>query len=167
MAAYKSDGAVCSACKKPGHVEAQCWAAHPKLLPTELLKKRAAAMNVNNRKRIKASEYTRPNDQLQGMALTYHRAALPIMQRRSTRTPIPTRQARESAEQGSARRVHFSTSAAAHAPIVVNLLDQRQADPLTTPPEQAAPVDKPGEPDLYAYKERLPQSFPHGLLDSG
>ena len=75
LAAHKTNGAVCFACKKPGHVEAQCWATHPELLPTDLLKRRQAAMNVNNRKRIKASEYTSPNYQFQGMALTYHRAA--------------------------------------------------------------------------------------------
>ena len=75
LAAHKTKGAVCSACKKPEHVEAQCWATHPELLPPELLKKREAAMNVNNRKRSKASEFTSPNYQFLGMAPTYHRAA--------------------------------------------------------------------------------------------
>ena len=123
LAAHKTNGAVCSACKKPGHVEAQCWATHLELLPTEFLKKRQAAMNVNNRKRSKASEYTSPNYLFQGMALTYHRAALAMMQRRSTRTPMPTRQARESAEQSSTRRVHFSPSPAADGPAVVNVAE--------------------------------------------
>lgn len=30
---HRTQGAVCSGCKKPGHVEAQCWAAHPDLRP--------------------------------------------------------------------------------------------------------------------------------------
>ena len=124
---------------------------------------RGSSPNINNRKRIKATEYTSPNYQFQGMALTYHRAAPAMMQRRSTRTPMPSRQARESAEQNSARRVHFSPSVAADVPEGVNISHRRQVDPLTTPPESEEPSDVPGVPDEYAYKERVPQSFPHGL----
>ena len=40
------------------------------------------------------------------------------------------------------------------------------ADPPTTPAVSEAPQEVPGVPDQYAYKERLPQSFPHGLPTS-
>ena len=50
--------------------------------------------------------------------------------------------------------MHFSTSAAADVPTVVNVLDRRQADPLTTPLEPTGPADKPGVPDQYAYNVR-------------
>ena len=60
LAAHKTNGAVCSACQKPGHVEKQCWATHPELLPTDLLKKRERAMAAGNRKRRKAADYTSP-----------------------------------------------------------------------------------------------------------
>ena len=104
LAAHKRDGAVCSACKKPDHMEAQCWATHPELLPAELLKKRPSTMSAGNRKRCKAVEYTSPGYVFQGMALTYNRIPA-MMQRRSTRTPQPTRQAIDSMEQRPARRV--------------------------------------------------------------
>ena len=105
LAAHKTDGAVCTACKKPGHVEAQCWQTHPELLSADLLKKRQSAMSVGNRKRRKAAEYTSPGYLFQGMALTYNRTLPVMMQRRSTRAPQPTRQAIESIEQRPARRV--------------------------------------------------------------
>ena len=60
-------------------------------------------------------------------------------------------------------RLYGVHTAAADVPTVVNIPDRRQVDPLTTPPEPAGPSDKPGVPNQYAYKERLPQSFPHGL----
>ena len=96
---------------------------------------------------ITASEYTSPNYQFQGMALTYHRAAPAMMQRRSTRPSVPTQQAKEFAEQNTARRVHFSPSAASKVPTVVNVTDRRQADPLTTPPEPVVLSEVPGVPD--------------------
>ena len=33
MAAHKTAGAVCESCGKPGHTMAQCWSAHPELVP--------------------------------------------------------------------------------------------------------------------------------------
>ena len=39
-------------------------------------------------------------------------------------------------------------------------------DPLTTPSVAVEPEEVPGVPDKYAYKERLSQSFPHGLPPS-
>ena len=36
-------------------------------------------------------------------------------------------------------------------------------DPLTAPTPPLVRQEVPGVPDQYAYKERLPQSFPHGL----
>ena len=81
------------------------------------------------------------------MALTYHRSAPAMMQRRSTRPSVPTQQARESAEQNTALRVHFSPTAAAEVPLVVNGSDRLQADPLTTPPEPVVSSDVLGVPD--------------------
>ena len=161
LAAHKIDGAVCSACKKPGHVEAQCWATHPELLPAELLKKRQSAMSAGNRKRRKAAEYTSPGYAFQGMALSYNRLPT-MMQRRSTRTPQPTRQVVESILQRPARRVQFAPSTQGRpAPI-----PEIPEDPLTTQSVSVEPQEVPGVPDKYAYKERLPQSFPHGLPPS-
>ena len=61
MAAHKTTGAVCESCGKPGHTIAQCWSAHPELVPESLIKKRQAAMSAIARKRRKAAEYVSPN----------------------------------------------------------------------------------------------------------
>ena len=39
MATHKTTGHVCESCNKPGHTKAQCWSAHPELVPEALLKK--------------------------------------------------------------------------------------------------------------------------------
>ena len=161
LAAHKTDGEVCSACKKPGQVEAQCWATHPEQLPADLLKKRQAAMSAGNRKRRKAAEYTSPGYVFQGMALTYNRTST-MMQRRSTRTPQPTRQAVESFQQRPARRVQFAPSILSRPASILASTE----DPLTTPSAPVETQEEPGVPNKYAYKERLPQSFPHGLPPS-
>ena len=41
--------------------------------------------------------------------------------------------------------------------------DNGPADPLAASSVPDEPSTLPGVPDQYAYKERLPQSFPHGL----
>ena len=84
LAAHKTNGAVCTAYKKPGHVEAQCWSSHQKLLLADLLKKRQSAMSADNRKRRKAAKYTNPGYEFQGMALTYNWAPPAMMHRGST-----------------------------------------------------------------------------------
>ena len=76
----------------------------------------------------------------------------------------PSRRAVESAAQIPAKRVHF-------APLVGDVVDTTiseptQNDPLLAPLADAADTDVPGVPDEYNYKERLPQSFPHGLPPS-
>ena len=57
---HKTEGATCSACKKSGHVAAQCWTAHPDLLPTDQIKRRQGAMATLLRKRQRAGEYASP-----------------------------------------------------------------------------------------------------------
>ena len=99
MAAHKTTRAVCESCGKPGHTIAQCWSAHPELVPKSLLKKRQAAMSATARKRRKAAEYVSPIYHFQGMALTYRRPHYAMVQRRSTRPSIPTEAARQAAEQ--------------------------------------------------------------------
>ena len=57
---HKTDGAVCIACQKPGHVAAQCWTAHPELLPTDQIKRRQGVMATILRKRQRVAEFTSP-----------------------------------------------------------------------------------------------------------
>ena len=78
MAAHKTTGHVCESCGKPGHTSAQCWSAHPELVPEALLKKRQSAVTATARKRRKAAEYVSPNYHFQGMALTYRRPLSPL-----------------------------------------------------------------------------------------
>ena len=110
LAAHKTDGAVCSACKKVGHMEPQWWSTHPELIPHELLKKRGAMAAVTKRTRHKpydkVSDYTSPNYDFRGMALTYQ---LPAQQtpRRSSRTSQPSQRANESIAQKDTKRVQF------------------------------------------------------------
>lgn len=65
LAAHKTDGAVCTACKKVGHMEPQCWSTHPELLPNDLLKKKGALAAITRRSRHKpyekVSTYTSPD----------------------------------------------------------------------------------------------------------
>ena len=107
MAAHKTVGHICEFCKKPGHTEAQCWSAHPELVPDALLKKRQQAMTATVRKRTKASDYASPNYHFQGMALTYRRPHPAMMQRRSTRTTTPTEAARQSTYRRNNQRDAF------------------------------------------------------------
>ena len=90
MAAHKTTGHICESCGKPGHTIAQCWSAHPELVPEALLKKRQSAMTAATRKRRKAAEYVSPNHHFQGMALTYRRPQYAMVQRRFTRPSVPT-----------------------------------------------------------------------------
>ena len=55
--AHRTDGATCSACKKSGHVEAQCWSTHPERQPQDSLRKRNGAMSSLQaaRKRVRAA----------------------------------------------------------------------------------------------------------------
>ena len=110
LAAHKTAGHTCESCKKPGHTSAQCWSAHPKLVPEALIKKRQAAMSATLRERQRASDYASPGYQFQGMALTYKRPLPAMVQRRSTRPSQPTVAAREAASQRPERRVRFTPS---------------------------------------------------------
>ena len=98
LAAHKTDGAVCTTCKKVGHMEPQCWSTHPELIPHELLKKRGAMAAVTKRTKHKpydkASDYTSPDYDFYGMALTYQLPE-PQAQWRSSRTPQPSQRANE------------------------------------------------------------------------
>ena len=110
-------------------------------------------MSADNKRRRKAAEFTSPDYQFQGMALTYKRPVVAMMQRKSSRVAQPTRVAKEAAAQRPAKRVQFARTAT-------------EDDPLTTPMTTPEEGNTPGLQDGYAYKERLPQSFPHGLPPS-
>ena len=97
------------------------------------------------------------------MALTYRRPASAMMQR-APRVSQPSRKVVGVAATTLAKRVHF-------APLVKDVVDATisepiQNDPLLAPLANASDPDVPGVPDEYNYKERLPQSFPHGLPPS-
>lgn len=68
MVSHKTAGAVCDFCSKPGHVKAQCWSAHPELVPKGLQKKRLSAM-VTMRKRQRALNYPTKDYTFQGLAI--------------------------------------------------------------------------------------------------
>ena len=163
LAAHKTSGHICESCKKPGHTSAQCWSAHPELVPEALLKKRQAAMSATLRKRRRTTDYTSPGYAFQGMALTYKRPLPAMVQRRSTRPPQPTEAAREAAAQRSDRHVRFSPSATQwrRIPPVEKELN---SDLLTTP--VLTENERPGNQEKYPYTAQLPQSFPHGLPTS-
>ena len=58
---HKTEGAVCTACKKTGHVEEQCWTAHPERQPTDGLRKRngaMASMEARQRRRMAAAHFS-------------------------------------------------------------------------------------------------------------
>ena len=61
--AHRTDGATCTACKKTGHVEAQCWSTHPERQPTYSSRKRNGAMASLKaaRKRLRAAEHMSPD----------------------------------------------------------------------------------------------------------
>ena len=166
LAGHKTPGATCTSCKKMGHVAAQCWTSHPEKFPQELARKRGGAMAAIMRKRQRAAEHTSPDYAFQGamMAMTYIRPVAAMMQQRATRVAQPTKKALESAAQAPAKRVHFDATAEkenqhpAATPIPL--------DPLTVPLADTSYPDVPGVPAEYDYKERLPQSFPHGLPHS-
>ena len=86
------------------------------------------------------------------------------MMQRAPRVVQLSRRAVEAAAQTPAKRVHF-------APLVgevadATILEPIQNDPLLAPLTDAPDPDVPGVPEKYNYKERLPQSFPHGLPPS-
>ena len=123
----------------------------------------------------KPSEFTSPDYDFQGMALTYQ---LPNSQtRRSARTPQPSQRATEAAAQRTVpRRVAFTTVIPQALEAAAGITTQATGpehhdDPLTSVTPSATPMtdptqDVPGVPDKYAYTERLPQSFPFGLPPS-
>ena len=179
LAAHKTEGATCTACKKVGHMEPQCWSTHPELIPHDLLKKRSTMVAVTRRTSRhkpydKPSDFTSTDYDFQGMALTYQ---LPNTQaRRSARTPQPSQRATEAASQRTVpRRVTFTTvipqaSAASGVPSQATEPEQND-DPLTSATPSVTPMtdpsqDVPGVPDKYAYTECLPQSFPYGFPPS-
>ena len=161
MATHKTTGAVCESCGKPGHMIAQCWSAHPELVLESLIKKRQAAMSATARKRRKAAEYVSPNYHFQGMALTYRRPHYAMVQRRSTRPSVPTEAARQATEQQPTRRVHFAPP----TPAPHTESTPETADPLF-PTQDMQPTRSGFESDKYAFKGKLPQSFPHRLPTS-
>ena len=85
LATHKTTGAVCEFCSKPGHVSAQCWSAHPELVPEGLIKKRQAAM-ASMRKRRKAPDYTSSGYTFQGMALPCDKSRSTL---RTAMPPVP------------------------------------------------------------------------------
>ena len=74
------------------------------------------------------------------------------------------RKAVEAAAQIPTKRVHFSPLVGDVADITIS--EPIQNDPLLAPLVDASDPDVPGVPDKYNYKERLPQSFPHGMPPS-
>ena len=70
----------------------------------------------------------------------------------------------DAAAQTPAKRVHFAPLDGDVAEATIS--EPTQNDPLVTPLADASDPDVPGVPDKYNYKERLPQSFPHGLPPS-
>ena len=158
MAAHKTTGAVCGSCGKPGHTIAQCWSAHPELVPESLMKKRQSAMSATARKRRRAAKYVSPNYHFQGMALTYRRPHYAMVQKRSTRPSISTEATRQAAEEQPTRRVHFAPPTP--APHMESTPEM--TDPLF-PTQETQPTTPGFESDEYAFKGQLPQSFPHGL----
>ena len=163
LAAHKTMGHTCESCKKPGHTSAQCWSAHPELVPEALIKKRQAAMSATLRKRRRASNYASPGYQFQGMALTYKRPLPAMVQRRSTRPSQPTVAAREAASQRPKRRVRFTPST---MPPTQPTTSQPipNDDPLTSP--GLTENERPGNQEKYPYTAQLPQSSPQGLPTS-
>ena len=112
---------------------------------------------------MKAATHMSPDYHYQAMALTFRRPSNAMMQR-TPRAQQPSRRAAEAASQAPAKRVHFAplVGDVAAAPI----LEPIQTDPLLATHDDAIYPDVPGVPDEYDYKERLPQSFPHGMPPS-
>ena len=87
-------------CQKTGHTSAQCWTAHPELIPEGIQKRKTAAMMA---RRGRGSSHN-PCYQFQGMALTYTRPATPQgAARRSARA------ASTIAKKTAQRKVQFNT----------------------------------------------------------
>ena len=163
LAAHKTAGHTCESCKKTGHTSAQCWSAHPELVPEALIKKRHAAASATLRKRQRASDYASPGYQFQGMALTYKRPLPAMVQRRSTRPSQPTMAAKEAVSQRPERRVRFTPSTMPETQPTTNPAVSGD-DPLTTP--DVTENERPGNQEKHPYTAQLPQSFPHGLPTS-
>ena len=188
-AKHKTEGAVCGECQRPGHVAAQCWKAHPELMPAEAQKRRQGAMATLLRKRQRAAEHVSPEYDFIAMALSYQRPEAAMMQERAPRMSQPSQRAREAAIGGpqpsprTTRRVGFNLTPdvppAVVAPVtlrpthpltsgfaVMAPATLRLADPLTANLGTATYQDVQGVPEKYAFRERLPQSFPHGMPPS-
>ena len=86
------------------------------------------------------------------------------MMQRTPQGRQPSRRAMDAAAQTQAKRVHFAPLDGDVADVTI--LEPTQNDPLLTPLADASDPDVPRVPDMYNYKERLPQSFPHGLPPS-
>ena len=158
LAAHKTAGHTCESCGKPGHTTAQCWTAHPELVPEALAKKRQQAMSASARKKRRAADHISPGYRFQGMALTYQRPALAMAQRRSTRVPQPTVAVQEA--QPVKRRVKFTIPT-----------PQTTLNRLTTPTPSVLPPLLPSPTTKSTGEEatdtaHLPQTFPHGLPPS-
>ena len=141
--AHRTDGATCTACKKTGHVEAQCWATHPERQPLDSLWKRNGAMSSLEaaRKKYRAAEHMSPDYHYQAMALMYRRPASAMMQR-APRVAQPSRRAVEAAAQTPAKRVHFARLVGDVADATIS--EPIQNDPLLAPLADASDPDVPG-----------------------
>ena len=122
------------------------------------------------RKRMRAAEHTSPDYEFISMALSYHRPSPAMMQERAPRMSLPSQRAREAATGGPqalrpTRRVQFAPSPPLVAPEVAPAIPL-PADPQTSFVAAATYQDVPGVPEKYSFRERLPQSFPHGLPPS-
>ena len=161
MATHKTPGHICETCGKQGHTSAQCWTAHPELVPEGLQKKRQAAMTAANRQKRRATEYVSPGYKFQGnfMALTYKRPQAAMAHRRSARASRPTVTFQLVDPKGGGPR---TTAGKIH----------NEACPLTTsnpssslPPLSPSPLKKAAGEERD-YVAQLPQTFPHGLPPS-
>ena len=169
MAEHKTPGQICGACNKPGHVAAQCWTAHPELVPEGLVKKRQAAMMASTRMKMRAADPLGHGYQFQGMANTFHPLVQATTIRKSPRTHLPTAAAkaaitppvRVAATPTVRRRVEFTEPP---PPTPTTTPTTTRADPLGYSTEGADA--QPGFLEGYEYDGQLPQSFPHGLPPS-
>ena len=158
MTTHKTSGHICETCGKQGHTSAQCWTAHPELVPEGLQKKRQSAMTAANRQKRRATEYVSPGYKFQGnfMALTYKRPQAAMAHRRSARASRPTVTFQLVDPKGGGPR---TTAKKIH----------NEACPLTTsnpssslPPLSPSPLKKAAGEERD-YVAQLPQTFPHGL----
>ena len=86
------------------------------------------------------------------------------MMQRTPRVQQPSRRAIDVAAQTPAKRVHFAPLDGDVTEVTIS--EPIRNDPLVAPIATPSDLDTPGVPEEYNYKERLPQSFPHGLPPS-